>query len=74
MIDQRYQRHGYGRRAIQGLIEHVRTRPGAASLLTSCVPCVGTAIPFYEKLGVAKTGDMTDGEIVLRLELPASGA
>jgi diamine N-acetyltransferase len=70
MIDQRYQRHGFGRRAIGLLIEHVRQRPGATELLTSCVPGEGTPIPFYEKLGFVQTGEKDEDELVLRLKLP----
>lgn len=69
MIDARYQRHGFGRRAIALLIDHVKTRPGATKLLTSCVPGEGTPIPFYAKLGFVETGEEDDGERVLRLDL-----
>ncbi len=69
MIDQRYQRLGFGRQAIGLLIDHVRTRPGATHLLTSCVPGDGTPIPFYERLGFVQTGEKDEEELVLRLEL-----
>ena len=69
MIDQRYQRSGFGRRAIELLIEHVRQRPGARELLTSCVPGDGTPIPFYEKLGFALTGDKDEDELVMKRKL-----
>lgn len=69
MMDGRFQRHGFGRRAIELVIDHVRQRPGATCLLTSCVPGDGTPIPFYEKLGFVQTGQEEDGELVLRLDL-----
>lgn len=69
MIDARYQRHGFGRQAIELLIDHVRTRPGATMLLTSCVPGEGTPMPFYAKLGFVETGEEDDGERVMRLDL-----
>lgn len=69
MIDRRWQRMGFGRRALALLIEHVRTRPGAKALLTSAVPGQGSPQPFYEKLGFVPTGDVEDGEVVLRLAL-----
>jgi diamine N-acetyltransferase len=69
MVDARYQRHGYGRRAIELLIEHVRTRPGATEFFTSCVPGEGSPGPFYEKLGFAYTGAEEDGELVMRRAL-----
>lgn len=69
MIDARYQGHGYGRRAIALLIEHVRTRPGAKELLVSCVPGDGSPCPFYEKLGFVYTGEQDEDELVMRLAL-----
>jgi diamine N-acetyltransferase len=69
MIDRRYQGRGIGRRAIELLIEHVRTRPGAKELLTSCVPGEGSPGPFYEKLGFVYTGEDDEGELVMRREL-----
>jgi diamine N-acetyltransferase len=69
MIDARYQGHGFGRRAIELLIEYVRTRPGAKALMVSCVPGDGSPCPFYEKLGFIYTGEVDEDELVLRLDL-----
>ncbi len=69
MIDARYQGTGVGRRALELLIEHVRTRPGAKELFTSVVPGEGSPGPFYEKLGFRYTGEKDEGELVMRLEL-----
>jgi diamine N-acetyltransferase len=69
MIDARYQGRGIGQRAIELVIEHVRTRPGAAVLVTSCVPGDGGPGPFYEKLGFVYTGAEDEGELVMRREL-----
>jgi diamine N-acetyltransferase len=69
MIDARYQGLGYGRRAIEQVIAYVRTRPGAKVLFTSCVPGDGSPCPFYERLGFRPTGEVDDGEIVMRLDL-----
>ena len=60
---------GYGRRAVELLVEYVRTRPGAKELLTSCVPMEGGPEPFYRKLGFEPTGEVDEGEIVVRLAL-----
>lgn len=68
MIDHRHQGEGYGRRALELLIEHVRGRPEASELGTSCVPGDGSPIPFYEKSGFVRTGETDeDGEEILRL-------
>ncbi len=69
MIDARHQGAGIGRRAIELVLAHVRTRPGATHLLTSAVPGPGSPQPFYERLGFVATGEVDDGEVVLRLDL-----
>lgn len=69
MIDARYQGTGVGRRALELVIEHVRTRPGAKELLTSVVAGEGGPGPFYEKLGFVYTGEVDEGELVMRREL-----
>jgi diamine N-acetyltransferase len=70
MVDARYQGQGVGRRALALVIEHVRTRPGATALWTSCVPGDGGPGPFYERLGFVYTGAEDEGELVMRLDLP----
>lgn len=69
MIDSRFQRKGYGGRAMEMVIAHVRTRPGATEFYTSCVPAEGGPGPFYEKLGFTYTGEVDDGERVMVLKL-----
>lgn len=69
MIDARYQGMSFGRRALELLVAHVRTRPNATELLTSVQPGEGGPLPFYEKLGFELTGEIDDGEAVLRLKL-----
>lgn len=72
MIDARYQRMGFGRKALELLIAHVRTRPNAAEFLTSVEQGEGGPQPFYEKLGFVATGECEDGEAVLRYKLRRS--
>ncbi len=69
MVDARWQGLGFGRRAMELLIEHVRTRPNATELLTSVVAADGSALGFYQKLGFALTGEQEDGEALLKLVL-----
>jgi diamine N-acetyltransferase len=69
MVDARYQRLGFGRRAMHLLIEHVRTRPRATELLTSVVQEDGGPQAFYERLGFALTGEYEEGEAMMRLPL-----
>jgi diamine N-acetyltransferase len=70
MIDQHSQRRGLGRAALDCIVEHVRTRPGISDLYTSYVPKPGGPGPFYLKYGFVPTGEVDDGEVVLRLALP----
>ena len=69
MIDAGHQRSGYGRQAMVQVIAHVRTLPGARELLLSVVRGEGSPAPFYEGLGFAFTGEVDQGEHVMRLEL-----
>ena len=69
MVDVRYQKHGFARRALELLFDYVRTRPGAKGIEVSYRP--GDAGPqgFYENLGFVPTGEMLEGEVVMRREL-----
>ena len=69
MIDARYQRMGFGRQALQQLIEHVRTRPNATELLLSYVPQEGGPQPFYESLGFTHTGRIVEEEMEMKIYL-----
>ncbi|HUP18443.1 MAG TPA: GNAT family N-acetyltransferase [Gemmatimonadota bacterium] len=69
MIDHRFQRMGFGRRALAVLFEHVRTRPGATELTLSHGPGEGNPGPFYARLGFEYTGEVEDGERVMRIGL-----
>ncbi len=66
MIAAEYQGQGYGHRAMQQLIAHVRALPGTTTLLTSCGQGEGSPLAFYRKLGFVETGEMLEGEVVLR--------
>jgi len=65
MIDARHQRKGHGRRAIELVLAHVKARPGASHLYTSCVDAPGGPGPFYEGLGFTYTGALDEGERVM---------
>lgn len=69
MVAAEQQGKGYGRRAIELLLDYVRTRPGARELLTSYVPGEKDAGGFYRKLGFQDTGEQEAGEIIMRLPL-----
>ena len=69
MIAGPHQGKGYGREAIEKLIEYVRGRPGATELKTSYMPMPGGPWPFYQSLGFEPTGEMEGDEVVIRLGL-----
>jgi diamine N-acetyltransferase len=69
IVDQRFQGRGYGTRALDLVVDHLRTRPDARVLLTSHV--VGPASPrgFYLRYGFRATDRVHEGEPVLELLL-----
>lgn len=70
MIDARFQKCGFGRRALELIIEYVKTRPGAKVLMTSCVRGEGSPEKFYEKIGFTSTGKIDeDGELMMQYKL-----
>ncbi len=69
MVDERYQKLGFGRQAMDALVKHVKMRPGADALGTSYVPGEGTPGEFYKRLGFVETGEVDEGEIVVTLNL-----
>ncbi len=69
MIDQRFQRMGFGRRAMQLLIAHARTRPHDGKLHTSWRQGEGSAEGFYLNLGFTATGLDGDAEMQAYLDL-----
>jgi diamine N-acetyltransferase len=69
MIDQQYQRRGYGRQAMEILIEHVKTRPKAKVFYTSCKKGKEGPEGFYLKMGFRHTGKEEYGEYLLKMDL-----
>lgn len=69
MIDAQHQGKGYGRCALELLIDHVKTRPNAKELFLSHVPGPGSPENFYLKLGFEHTGEQTGEELVMKLTL-----
>ena len=68
LVDEHRQRQGIGRAALALVCQEVQDA-GGRELLTSCVPGEGSPQPFYEGLGFVPTGEVDDGEVVLRLAL-----
>ncbi|HEX2075131.1 MAG TPA: GNAT family N-acetyltransferase [Geodermatophilus sp.] len=72
LIDKRHQRRGIGRAVLTQIVDLVRAE-GGTELFTSYEPGKGEPWPFYQRFGFQPTGEIDDGEIVLRLAVPACG-
>lgn len=69
MIDENHQGKGYGYAAMKLLIAHVKTLPKASEFLLSYIPAEGSPQKFYQKLGFEDTGEVHEGENIMRLSL-----
>ncbi len=69
MIAGPYQSKGYGQKAVEQLVAYVKTRPGAKELLVSCGEGEASPEGFYLGLGVVRTGEKDEDEVILRLVL-----
>lgn len=70
MIDQQHQGKGYGRRALEQVLVHIRQFPQAREVRVSYVPGEGNPSPFYAQVGFVETGEEDDGERVMFLTFP----
>ncbi|WP_433296471.1 GNAT family N-acetyltransferase [Pseudonocardia sp. CA-142604] len=68
LIDKRHQGRGIGREVLAQIVDTVRSE-GGSELFTSYEPGKGAPGPFYRKFGFEPTGEIDDGEIVLKLSL-----
>ena len=71
MVDKKHQGKGYGRLAMERLIEHIKTKPqGEADGFFICYcPENGVAKKFYESFGFVDTGQVIDDENIMRLAI-----
>jgi diamine N-acetyltransferase len=67
VIDGRFQRRGYGRAAMIRVVERMKREPGLREILPSFHPDNRVAEALYASLGFRRTGEVDDGEIVVRL-------
>lgn len=68
LIDEHHQGRGIGWEVLTQVVDLVRA-DGATELLTSYHPGAGEPWPFYRRFGFEPTGEVDDGEVVLRLTL-----
>ena len=69
MIDREHQGKGYGRAAMEALIAMMAERVGCEEIVTSFVPANTVAAGLYASLGFLPTGEIEDGEPLVRLRL-----
>lgn len=72
MIDAKHQGKGYGRKALDLIIERVKKKPRAKAFLLSVVRAEGSADNFYKKFGFDFTGKVEGGEHVMKANLQTS--
>jgi len=71
MVDKAHQGKGYGRAAMELMVAHLKTMPQgpAGWCYTSYEPGNDVASGLYAKFGFVETGEIDEGEIVMRLRL-----
>jgi diamine N-acetyltransferase len=74
LIDRRYQRQGYGTAALDLVADYFRRSGEATVMRTSAGEGDGSPIPFYERYGFVRTGEIVfDGEALLQHRLRDGG-
>ncbi|HRX14066.1 MAG TPA: GNAT family N-acetyltransferase [Eubacteriales bacterium] len=68
MIDSRYQRKGYGRDALQKIIDKIKEDKDHHKILISFEPNNSVAKSLYISMGFVPDGRIIDGELVCVLE------
>ena len=68
MIDESFQGKGYGSEALKTIIQYFKDN-GANNIRLSTKESNVNALKMYRKAGFCDTGEVNDGEIVLKLDL-----
>jgi diamine N-acetyltransferase len=66
MVDERHQRRGIGRAALEQLLAKMTAESGGANLLLSVHPDNTRAMLLYESFGFRDTGKRQNGEAIMR--------
>jgi diamine N-acetyltransferase len=69
MVDERFQTRGYGRAAMAEVVGRLRAVSGIDDIQTSFHPENQAAAALYSGLGFENTGELDDGEVVVRIRL-----
>ena len=68
MIGAEHQGKGHGKAALLAVIEYLKAQPGNSEVRLSYVPGNDVAERLYRAVGFVPTGEVDDGEVVMRLE------
>lgn len=66
MIDESFQRKGYGRAATLAVIEKMKRNEDCNEIYLSFVPENKGAEKLYKSVGFERTGEISEGEVVMR--------
>jgi len=69
IIGAEHQGEGYGRAAMEALLDHLAAQPGYREAALSCDPENTVARRLYASLGFVETGELVDDELVARLQM-----
>lgn len=70
MVADDFQGKGYGKKAMQKVIEHVKSKQNAKELIIFSLPQNKSALQFFENLGFKPTGKkLSVGDLEMRLDL-----
>lgn len=67
MIDERFQRKGYGRAALGEILRKMKSHPTCTKIRISHVPDNAVVNQLYKQFGFIETGEVINGETVLDL-------
>lgn len=71
MVGAAYQRQGYGRAGLRGIVAHLRAQHGPVPIFLDVAPVNARAIALYESEGFCDTGSVQGESRVYRLDGPA---
>lgn len=69
MVDEKHQNRGYGRFAMQAMLEIFRADEKVKKIALSYEPENNLAQKFYARLGFVETGEIFEGELVAILKM-----
>ena len=69
MVDAQFQGNGCGRAAIGQVIDRLKEIPECREIQTSFAPANSVAERLYAGFGFERTGEVVDGEIVVKMKL-----